>query len=68
MQCHKPGYRTISDFRKNNIEEIEKYFIDIVRVFNELGYKNVDKIYLDGTKIQGSASSKRTKDRACFEK
>ena len=37
-------------------------------MFSELGYKNVGKIYLDGTKIQGSASSKRTKDRAGFEK
>jgi len=68
MQCYRPDYRTISDFRKNNIKEIEKYFVDIVRVFSELGYKSVGKIYLDGTKIKGSASSKRTKDRAGFEK
>ncbi len=68
MQCYKLDHRTISDFRKGNINEIEKYFVDIVRIFSELGYKNVGKIYLDGTKIQGSASSKRTKDRAGFEK
>ncbi len=68
MQCYRPDYRTISDFRKNNIKEIGKYFVDIVRVFNELGYKSVGKIYLDGTKIKGSASSKRTKDSAGFEK
>ncbi len=68
MQCYRPDYRTISDFRKNNIKEIEKYFVDIVRIFSELGYKNVGKIYLDGTKIKGSASSKRTKDRAGFDK
>ncbi len=68
MQCYRPDHRTISDFRKNNTKEIEKYFVDIVRVFSELGYKNVGKIYLDGTKIKGSASSKRTKDRAGFEK
>ncbi|MCP3690101.1 MAG: IS5/IS1182 family transposase, partial [Gammaproteobacteria bacterium] len=58
----------ISDFRKNNIKEIEKYFVDIVRIFSELGYKNVGKIYLDGTKIKGNASSKRTKGSADFEK
>lgn len=68
MQCYRPDYRTISDFRKNNTREIERYFVDIVRIFSELGYKNVGKIYLDGTKIKGSASSKRTKDRAGFEK
>ncbi|MCP4253870.1 MAG: IS1182 family transposase [Candidatus Scalindua sp.] len=68
MQCYRPDYRTISDFRKNNIKEIEKYFVDIVRIFSELGYKNVGKIYVDGAKFKGSASSKRTKDRAGFEK
>ncbi len=68
MQCYRPDYRTISDFRKNNIKEIEKYFVDIVRIFSDLGYKNVGKIYLNGTKIKGSASSKRTKDRTGFEK
>jgi len=76
MQCYRPDYRTISDFRKNNTREIERYFVDIVRIFSELGYKNVGKIYLDGTKIKGNASSppepiragKRIKDRAGFEK
>jgi len=68
MQCYRPDYRTICDFRKNNIKEIEKYFVDIVRIFSELGYGNVGKIYLDGTKIKGNASSKRTKDCAGFEK
>ncbi len=68
MQCYSPDHRTISDFRKNNIREIEKYFVDIVRIFSELGYRNVGKIYLDGTKIKGNASSKMTKDRAGFEK
>ena len=68
MQCYRPDHRTISDFRKNNIKEIEKYFVDIVRIFSELGYKNVGKIYVDGAKFKGSASSKRTKDRAGFEK
>ncbi len=68
MQCYRPDHRTISDFRKNNIKEIEKYFVDIVRIFSELGYQNVGKIYLDGTKIKGSASSKKTRDCAGFEK
>jgi transposase len=68
MQCYTPDHRTISDFRKNNLKEIEKYFVDIVRIFSKLGYTSVGKIYLDGTKIKGNASAKRTKDRAGFEK
>lgn len=68
MQCYTPDHRTISDFRKNNLKAIEKYFVDIVRIFSTLGYTSVGKIYLDGTKIKGNASAKRTKDREGFEK
>ena len=68
MQCYRPDYRTISDFRKNNTKEIVQYFVDIVRIFSELGYSNVGKIYLDGTKLKGNASSKRTRGQAGFEK
>jgi len=63
-----PDHRTISDFRNNNLKEIERYFVDIVRIFSTLGYTQIGKIYLDGTKIKGNASAKRTKDKAGFEK
>ena len=46
MQCYTPDHRTISDFRKNNLKEIEKYFVDIVRIFSKLGYTNIGKIYI----------------------
>ena len=68
MQSYTPDHRTISDFRKNNLKEIGKYFVDIVRIFSKLGYSHVGKIYIDGTKLKGNASAKRTKDRAGFEK
>lgn len=68
MQSYTPDHRTISDFRKNNLKEIERYFVDIVRIFSILGYTQIGKIYLDGTKIKGNASAKRTKDKAGFEK
>ena len=42
--------------------------MDIVRIFSTLGYSHVGKIYIDGTKLKGNASAKRTKDRAGFEK
>ena len=42
--------------------------MDIVRIFSKLGYTNIGKIYIDGTKLKGNATAKRTKDRAGFEK
>ena len=44
MQCYTPDHRTISDFRKNNLKEIEKYFVDIVRIFSKLGYTSVGNL------------------------
>ena len=44
MQCYTPDHRTISDICKNNLKEIEKYFVDIVKIFSKLGYSHVGKI------------------------
>ena len=68
MQCYSPDYRTISDFRKNNLEEIRSYFVEIIRLINKLGITQVGKIYIDGTKIRANASAKRTKDVEGFTK
>ncbi len=68
MQCYNPDHRTISDFRKNNTKEIGEYFIDIIRILNELGCSRVGKIHIDGTKLKGNASAKRSKDKKGYEK
>ncbi len=68
MQSYTPDYRTISDFRKDNLKEIERYFVEIVRIFKSLGFSKVGKVYIDGTKIKASGSAKRTKDQVGFEK
>ncbi len=68
MQCYSPDFRTISDFRKNNLEDIKQYFVEIVRLISKLGITQVGKIYIDGTKVRANASVKRTKDVEGFEK
>jgi transposase len=68
MQYYTPDHRTISDFRKDNLEAINNYFVSILRIFEKLGYKKVGKIYIDGTKIKANASAKRTKTVEGFEK
>ena len=62
-QMYKPDFRTINDFRKNNLEEINGYFIDIVQMCKELGIVKVGQINIDGTKIKANASDRRTKTR-----
>lgn len=68
MQYHTPDHRTISDFRKNNLEQINGYFVDILTLFLMLGYKNVGKLYVDGSKFRANASVNRTKNKEAYNK
>lgn len=62
-----PDFRTISDFRKNNLEELKEYFKNIVRICHELEMIKVGIIFIDGSKIRANASVKRMKDKKKIE-
>lgn len=63
-----PDFRTINDFRKDNIKEIESYFLEVLKICQNLGMIKVGELYIDSTKIRANASVKRTKDKAGYEK
>ena len=69
-QDYKPDFRTINDFRKNNLEELSGYFVDIVRYCQKLDLVKIGdiQINIDGTKIAANASSKNTKNKEQCEK
>jgi len=58
-----PDHSTISDFRKNNIDLLKGYFIDIVHICQSAGMAALKSISIDGTKIQASASNKKTRSK-----
>ncbi|MBN2168478.1 MAG: transposase, partial [Actinobacteria bacterium] len=60
---YQPDFRTINDFRKNNLKEIEHYFTGIVGILREVGMIKAGLIAIDGSKIKANAASKRTKDK-----
>ena len=62
----KPDFRTISDFRKNNAEELPKLFVQIVRLCKKLGLVGLGHISIDSTVIKASANRDRTYDRERF--
>ena len=62
-QTYKPDFRTVNDFRKNNIVELSNYFVDIVRLCKELGLIEIGQINIDGTKIKANAANRRTKTK-----
>jgi transposase len=59
----KPDFRTISDFRKNNLEEISNLFVQIVRLCKKLGLVGLGHISLDSTMLKANASREKALDR-----
>jgi len=64
----KPDFRTISDFRKNNIKELDILFAQIVQLCKQLGMVKLGHVAIDGTKIKANASDARTYDSDRIEK
>ena len=64
----KPDFRTISDFRKNNIKELDMLFCQIVGLCKQLGMVKLGYVAIDGTKIKANASDANTYDRDRIEK
>jgi len=59
-----PSHKSISEFRRLNLEIIRDKFKDVVLLAIKLGLARLGKtkISIDGTKIRANASSKNTKD------
>lgn len=60
----RPSYKTISEFRRSNLEELREIFKDIVLMGMKLGLVKMGniRVSLDGSKIRANASSKKSKD------
>ena len=67
-QMYKPDFRTINDFRKNNLDAIKKYFVGIIKMCKELGMVKIGLTSIDGTKIKANAAKRRTKNKEGYEK
>jgi transposase len=62
----KPDFRTISDFRKNNLEELSDLFAQIVKLSRKLGLVELGHISLDSTTAKANASKDNTYDEERF--
>jgi len=67
-QMYRPDFRTINSFRKNNLDRIKGYFVDIVRMCRGLGMVKVGVINIDGTKVKANAANRRTKNKGGYQK
>jgi transposase len=51
-----PNFRTISDFRKLHLPELQGLFVEVLKLCAEAGLVKVGLVSLDGTKVKANAS------------
>jgi transposase len=56
VQDDAPNFRTISDFRKLHLAELEGMFVEVLRLCQEAGLVQLGHVSLDGTKVKANAS------------
>ena len=59
----QPDFRTISDFRKEHREEFEKLYEEVLLLCREAGLAELERVALDGRRVQGDASLERNRTR-----
>ena len=59
INCLKPDFKTIADFRKNNQEPIQKTFIQFSLICDELGLLGKEVVAVDGSKFRASNNSNK---------
>jgi transposase len=64
---YKPDFRTVNDFRKDNISFIHTAFIHIVQTCKGLGMCKAGTLILDGTKLKANASADRSKNKEQYD-
>lgn len=56
VQDDVPNFRTVSDFRKLHLKELEGLFVQVLRLCQAAGLVKLGHVALDGTKIKANAS------------
>lgn len=58
----KPDFKTIAEFRRNNLEELKNSFVAILQICHRLGMTKLGEISLDSKVMKANASAQRTYD------
>jgi transposase len=64
---YRPDFRTINDFRKDNIEFVQTAFVHIVQLCKALGMCKAGLLIIDSTKLKANASADKSKTREQYE-
>ena len=64
---YKPDFRTINDFRKDNIDFIQTAFVHIVQLCKGLGMCKAGMLIIDSTKLKANANADSSKNKEQYE-
>lgn len=64
----RPNFRTISYFRKNNLESLRELFGQIVHLCQQLNMVKLGHISIDGSKFKANAADRRSYDQKRIDK
>ena len=64
----RPDFRTINNFRKNNVKEIEDLFVQIVHICQQLKMVKLGHISIDSSKFKANAADRNTYDQRRIER
>lgn len=64
---YRPDFRTINDFRKDNLSFVHDCFSHIVQICKQLGMAKAGSLILDGTKLRANASGGKSKNKEQYE-
>lgn len=62
-----PDFRTISDFRKEHLQEIAKLFVQFLQLARELGLVKLAHVAVDGSKLKANASKYKNASKERLE-
>lgn len=65
--CHRPDFRTLNRFRKDNLEVLKSLFVQVVRLCKAMGMLSVGTLCIDGTKLKANAAQRKTKTEASLQ-
>jgi transposase len=64
----KPNFRTLSEFRKENLDALSGLFIEVLELSKSAGLVDLGVVALDGRKLPGNAAPKHNRNREQLEK
>lgn len=63
----QPDFRTVSDFRKDNLAKLQGLFVEVLRLCQAAGLAKLGRVALDGRKVAGNAALDQNRNKEALE-